>query len=57
MGCDEILSGLQEILQWLQHSITGMVFDEGSEVQGVIEDGDDDWCHFETSPPHVEHWE
>ena len=57
MGCDEILSGLQEILQWLQHSITGMVFLEEGEYQENLEDGDDDWYHFETSPPHVEHWE
>ena len=49
MGCDEILSGLHEILQWLQQS-TGMVFADESERQRDLEDGDDDWYHFETSP-------
>ena len=57
MGCEEILSELQDILRWLKRSLTGIVFDEEPEGQGNTEDGDDDWFHFEAGPSQVEHWE
>ena len=57
MGCDEILSGLQEILQWVKQSMTGLVFEEEPERHERTEDSDDDWHHFDANPSRVEHWE
>ena len=57
MGCDEILSGLQEILQWVKQSMTGLVFEEEPERHEHTEDSDDDWHHFDANPSRVEHWE
>jgi hypothetical protein len=57
MGCDEMLSGLQEILLWVKQSMTGLVFEEEPEGLEHTMDSNDDWYHFEASPSCVEHWD
>ena len=55
MRCDEILSGLHEILRWLQQSMIDMVFEVGPKHHEDSEDSDDEWHHFEASPSRVKH--